>query len=74
MEDWRACSIRFAEAGRVTHAIKRRGMCWGSSSEGVLKPESEKELATGRTESANEEKIPDRMDVPRVPVAFVKRL
>ena len=55
--------IRFADVGRVTHAMKREGVRGGSSSEGVEVPLVEcAELCSDK-----EERMPERMAIPRVP-------
>ena len=64
MRGERAFWMRFAEVGEVTQAMKREGMWAGRSSMGVLAPE-----ADGNEEGWERvERIPVRMEVPRVPV------
>jgi len=59
----RAFWMRFAEGALVTQAMKREGMWAGRSSAGVLVPEAE-----GEGEDWNRvERMPVRMEVPRVP-------
>lgn len=55
--------IRFADAGRVTQAMKREGVRGGSSSEGVVVPLVE----CAEVCSYKEERIPDSIAIPRVP-------
>ena len=55
--------IRFADAGRVTQAINREGVWGGSSSEGKLEPLDE----CADVCSDREERMPERMAIPRVP-------
>ena len=55
--------IRFADVGRVTHAMKREGVREGSPSEGVVVPLVERAEFC----SDKEERMPERMAIPRVP-------
>ena len=56
-------SIRFADAGRVTQAMKRESMRGGSSSDGVVVPLVERADVC----SDSEESMPERIAIPRVP-------
>lgn len=57
--------IRFADAGRVTQAMKREGVRGGSSSEGVEVPLVERAEVC----SESDERMPESMAIPRVPRA-----
>lgn len=64
--------MRLADSGRRTHAMKREGMRGGSSSEGVEVPDSLAPLDVGAKplKSEREDKIPERIPIPRVPEWF----
>ena len=60
--------MRLADSGRRTQAMKREGIWFGGiSSEGVAVPDSGG-CAEWLLGSEREEKMPERMDTPRVPL------
>ena len=60
--------MRLADSGRLTQAMKREGIWFGEiSSEGVAVPDSGG-CAEWLLGSEREEKIPERMDTPSVPL------
>lgn len=65
--------IRLADSGRRMQAMKRVGIRGGSSSEGVDVPESLEPLAgvkDGEFRSEREDRMPERMPMPRVPTVM----
>lgn len=61
--------MRFADSGRRTQAMKRDGMRGGSSSEGVTVPDADGVcgLDAMMLLSDREERMPERIPIPRVP-------
>ena len=62
--------MRLADSGRRTQAMKRVGIRAGWSSEGVAVPEEDwetKGVEEGFEGSEEDERMPERMAIPRVP-------